>query len=122
MEKRLPENFVPKGWGYESWIANNEKYCGKILFFKKGKQCSWHYHKDKEETFYIHEGTLIVTYGDNDDINFANAIELNAGDCFDVPVGMRHQMKAVSDTVMYEFSTTHKDSDSYIVILSLIHI
>ena len=20
--------FVPKGWGYEKWIVNNEKYCG----------------------------------------------------------------------------------------------
>jgi mannose-6-phosphate isomerase-like protein (cupin superfamily) len=113
MGKRLPVNFVPKGWGYESWIVNNDDYCGKILFFKKGKQCSWHYHKDKSETFYIHEGKLVVTYGDSDDIYTANHVELEAGDCFDVPVGMRHQMYAVVDTVLYEFSTHHKDEDSY---------
>ena len=37
--------YVPKGWGYEHWIVNKKEYCGKILFFKKGKRCSWHYHK-----------------------------------------------------------------------------
>jgi len=24
-------HMVPKGWGFEKWIVNNEKYCGKIL-------------------------------------------------------------------------------------------
>ena len=42
-----------KGWGYELWIANNDLYCGKILHFNKGKKCSWHYHKIKQETFLI---------------------------------------------------------------------
>lgn len=46
-------NFVPKGWGFEKWIVNNEKYCGKILFFVKGKKCSYHYHEIKDETFYV---------------------------------------------------------------------
>ena len=39
-----PIKYVPKGWGYENWIANCEKYCGKLLFIAKDKQCSWHYH------------------------------------------------------------------------------
>ena len=43
--------FVPKGWGHEKWIVNNEKYCGKLLFFEKGKRCSWHYHKEKKKHF-----------------------------------------------------------------------
>ena len=38
---------VPKGWGHEKWIVNNEMYCGKILFMEKNKRCSWHYHKSK---------------------------------------------------------------------------
>ena len=25
----------PKGWGYEKWIVNTDKYCGKILFFEE---------------------------------------------------------------------------------------
>ena len=33
---------VPKGWGHEVIIANNELYCGKLLVFKKGAnfQCT----------------------------------------------------------------------------------
>ena len=47
---------VPKGWGYEKWIVNCEEYCGKLLFFNKDKRCSWHYHKLKDEVFYVQSG------------------------------------------------------------------
>ena len=49
----------PKGWGHEKWIVNTDKYCGKILFFEEGKQCSWHYHKLKDETFYVQSGEIL---------------------------------------------------------------
>ena len=58
-----PIKFVPKGWGYEKWIANSEKYCGKLLFIAKGKQCSWHYHSLKDEVFYIQSGKIMLYYG-----------------------------------------------------------
>jgi len=67
--KSLPINYVSKGWGYESWIANNDQYCGKLLFFKKGKHCSWHYHEKKHETFYVQSGKLIVVYSEEDCLN-----------------------------------------------------
>ena len=28
---RSPIHIEPKGWGREVWIANNTRYCGKIL-------------------------------------------------------------------------------------------
>ena len=56
-----------KGWGYELWIVNNDLYCGKILHFNKGKKCSWHYHKIKQETFYVQKGKLKIWYGYDDD-------------------------------------------------------
>ena len=108
--------FVPKGWGHEKWIVNNEKYCGKLLFFEKGKKCSWHYHELKEETFYIHSGKLQLVYGYHDDFIDADTVILKPGDKFEVPRLLRHQMKALEDTEMYEFSTTHFDSDSYRVV------
>ena len=67
--KSLPINYVSKGWGYESIIANNDQYCGKLLFFKKGKHCSWHYHEQKHETFYVQSGKLIVVYSEQDCLN-----------------------------------------------------
>ena len=47
---------VPKGWGYEIVFENNEKYCGKVLVFKKGAEFSMHYHMIKDETWYVESG------------------------------------------------------------------
>lgn len=107
---------VPKGWGYEKWIVNTDEYCGKLLHFIKGKKCSWHYHKLKDETFYLQEGKLLVKYSDNDNLNEANEIILERGDKFHVYRGLRHQMFAMEDTDMFEFSTQHFDSDSHRII------
>ena len=113
MKTSLPINFVPKGWGFEKWIVNNEKYCGKLLFFFKGKSCSWHYHKLKDEVFYVQTGKIKVRYSDEDDINTAKEVLLGPGDSFHVRTGLRHQMTALRDTELFEFSTQHFDSDSY---------
>lgn len=106
--------YVQKGWGFEDWLVNKKEYCGKLLFFKKGKRCSWHYHDLKDETFYVHKGKLKVVYGwtDNkEDMNTREVI-LEAGDTFHVPVGLRHQMTGLTDVEMFEFSTQHFDEDS----------
>ena len=108
--------YVQKGWGYEKIIVNNDLYCGKILHFFKRKKCSWHYHLVKDETFYIQSGELEVTYGNKDEMLWANKITLKAGDSFHVPVGMRHQMEAIMETDMYEFSTHDAPEDSIRVI------
>ncbi len=108
--------YVSKNWGYEKIIANSEKYCGKILHFHKGKKCSFHYHKLKDETFYIQSGELEVRYGFYDDITMTSTKVLKAGDIFYVPVGLRHQMTAIQDTDMFEFSTQDFPEDSYRVI------
>ena len=96
--KTTLENFVPKGWGYEKWIVNNEDYCGKILFFVKGLKCSWHYHKIKRETFYLQSGSIKLFYSFEDSLDDADVIVLHKGDKFEVPVGLRHQMIALEDT------------------------
>jgi len=106
-------NFVPKGWGFEKWIVNNEEYCGKLLYFIKGKRCSWHYHILKDEVFYIQSGKILVKYSEHDDINMASELILERGDNFHVYRGLRHQMIALEDTELFEFSTQHLDSDSH---------
>ena len=107
---------VPKGGGYEKWICNTEEYCGKLLHFIKGKKCSWHYHVLKDETFYLQEGKLRVKYSDDDDLENAKEIILGRGDKFHVYRGLRHQMFAMEDTDMFEFSTQHFEEDSHRVI------
>jgi quercetin dioxygenase-like cupin family protein len=108
--------FVPKGWGFEKWIVNCDKYCGKLLYFAKGRKCSWHYHKVKDETFYIQSGKLILFYGEDDNIELAQKRVLRKGDKFHIPVGLRHRMYALEDTELFEFSTEHFDEDSIRVI------
>ena len=104
---------VDKGWGHEKWIVNKPEYCGKLLFFNKGKRCSWHFHVKKDEVFYLQSGQMLVKYSDNDDITEAKEITLNAGDAFHVYRGLRHQMYAVEDSELFEFSTEHFDEDSH---------
>tara|TARA_R110000824_G_scaffold28907_5_gene96682 strand:+ start:17907 stop:18269 length:363 start_codon:yes stop_codon:yes gene_type:complete len=109
----LPIKFVSKGWGFEKWIVNCEEYCGKLLYFVKGKSCSWHYHILKDEVFYIQSGKILVKYSESDDREDAEETILAAGDNFHIYRGLRHQMTALEDTELFEFSTQHFDTDSH---------
>lgn len=113
--KHKPERHI-KGWGYEDWICNTEKYCGKLLFFNKKKKCSWHYHKIKDEVFYLQSGKLIIRFGETDELRDCSTIILNPGERFHVPIGLRHQMEAIEDSELFEFSTEHFEEDSYRII------
>lgn len=113
MKKQL--EIVEKKWGHEKIIHNSDGYCGKILFFKKGHKCSFHFHKLKTETFYC-VGKIIIRYGNTDKLEDAQELVLNTGDVFHVPVGLRHQMEAIEDSQLFEFSTPHFDEDSIRII------
>lgn len=128
--------FVSKGWGFEKIIVNTEKYCGKLLYIVKGKRCSLHYHMTKDETFYIHEGKIRLYYSDEPEIikkeahqltesglgviqaihmmsqGLLHTVTLKPGDNFYIPPGRVHQMVGIEDTILYEFSTQHRDEDS----------
>ena len=71
----------------------------------KGHRCSWHYHTNKDETFYIQSGEVLLIYGDVDDMEKAKMKVLGPGDKFYVYPGLRHQMQAREDTELFEFST-----------------
>ena len=104
--------YVPKGWGFEKWICNSQEYCGKLLYFVKGKKCSFHYHILKDETFYIQSGKVLLKYTEEDELENAQEIILSQGDKFHIYRGLRHQMIALEDTELFEFSTQHFDEDS----------
>ncbi len=104
-----------KGWGKEVEIANNDKYCGKLLCFNKGAKFSMHYHLKKTESFYILKGGIKFNFYHLENAKMVYAL-LNEGDVIDIPVGCPHQIEALYDTVIVEVSTTHEDSDSYRVL------
>jgi mannose-6-phosphate isomerase-like protein (cupin superfamily) len=109
---------VFKTWGWEDWIVNNEErnYCGKILGVKRGKKCSFHYHKIKTETFLVQTGKILMRSSDGDDLGAAQSDILVPGDVFDIPIGLRHQFEGIEKSTICEFSTFHMDSDSYRIV------
>ena len=103
---------IPKGWGHELEIVNNEKYCGKILVFKSGCKFSMHYHIIKQETWYVNKGSFRFSWIDTEE-GSQHTQELNVGDVVTIPIGMPHQLYAYEDGEIFEISTQHFDSDSY---------
>ncbi len=101
-----------KGWGEEVWIANHEKYCGKILRFNAGAQFSMHYHMLKHETFYVLKGRLELRCFELSDAT-PHEGEIKQGDVIVIPPGNPHKLIALEDSEIIEISTQHFESDSY---------
>jgi len=96
---------VPKKWGEERWIVNRD-YCGKLLILKKGFKCSMHHHKNKDETFYINKGKVLLELDGKKTI-------MKLGDAQLVMPGQKHRFTGLENSEIMEFSTHHEDSDSY---------
>ena len=103
---------IPKGWGKEMIITNNELYCGKILMFKKGCKFSMHYHLKKDETWCIAEGEFLYRWIDTETADIYEE-ELKPGDVVRQLPGQPHQLMAHTDGSIIEVSTEHFDDDSY---------
>jgi mannose-6-phosphate isomerase-like protein (cupin superfamily) len=108
---------IDKLWGYENIIVNTDLYCGKIIHVNAGKRGSFHYHKIKDETFYLLKGKVEINYSLTDEF-YTDTIILNEGDKFYLPPGLRHQIVGIEDSDIIEFSTKDMDEDSYRVIHS----
>lgn len=103
-----------KSWGREIWIANNNKYCGKILEFNPGCGFSVHFHVVKDETFCVLDNGLILN-GIDKDTAVPYKIKLKKGAVIHIKPGMVHQIWNEGDSIarIIEVSTQHFESDSY---------
>ena len=97
---------VGKVWGSELWIQNNNLYCGKILHLKKDCMCSIHYHKNKDETFYILDGKVKLEL-------FGKTLIMKKGDVYRLEPLTVHRFIGLENSNILEISTHHEDSDSY---------
>ena len=95
----------PKVWGEEHWIVNKE-YCGKKLVLWKGHRCSVHWHKLKDEVFYIVSGLVLM------EVNGASRV-MRPGMKQYIKPGDKHRFTGLADSEIMEFSTTHVEEDSY---------
>lgn len=103
----------PKGWGAELWIANSDLYCGKKLILNKGKQCSIHFHKIKDETFFVQSGRVrLDIYPDGYPGKEKNLV-MEPGNSVHIPKGLPHRFFGLKDSEIFEFSTEHFEEDSY---------
>jgi quercetin dioxygenase-like cupin family protein len=101
----MEHTHVKKNWGSEEWIVNRD-YCGKKLTLNKGFRCSMHYHKNKDETFYILKGKVLLELENKKYI-------LKPGDSMLVQPNQKHRFTGLEDSEIMEFSTHHEDEDSY---------
>lgn len=116
---------VIKGWGYEVWVENNELYCCKHLHILPEKQCSLHYHRIKDEVFYILNGELrLDIYEDIDCIPdyrlshpplLMDSIILKKGESYRIHPRIPHRFTSNTSYPcdFIEASTHHDDADSY---------
>ena len=108
-----------KGWGHETWIHNDSLYCGKLLFIKKDAIMSYHYHKDKTETFYLYSGKVVAILGTEDNEFFrvpTHIFRMEPGDVLELPSMTPHSIIALEDSLIMEVSTKHNEEDSFRIV------
>jgi mannose-6-phosphate isomerase len=116
-------DFVSKPWGYEKIIHNDKLYCGKQLFVAKDQYTSWHYHKTKHKTLFVESGYLVVRVAENIpdreialrelyDLQDILRVGILPGEAYEIKPGTRHRLTAISDCVIFEFSTEHREEDT----------
>lgn len=113
MMSRL-EGYVKKGWGYELIWATNEKYCGKILCFEQvGARFSMHFHREKEETWFVNAGQFLVRWIDTNTAQMHEKI-LKEGDTWHNPPLQPHQLQSLApNSMLFEVSTADSVEDNY---------
>jgi mannose-6-phosphate isomerase-like protein (cupin superfamily) len=99
---------VEKPWGYELILAHTDRYVGKILHINRGQRLSRQYHRIKDETLYVLDGTLILEIGPADE---CERIELPCGAGFRTLPGTIHRYIAPEscDVDLIETSTPELD-------------
>jgi|TARA_B110000977_G_C11022945_1_gene472045 mannose-6-phosphate isomerase len=117
MENNEPtrlQGVVQKGWGYEVIWATTEKYCGKMMVFTNtGARFSMHFHKEKDESWFVNSGRFLVRWIDTKTAE-THEQELKEGDTWHNPPLMPHQLIAVqSGSSITEVSTADSVEDNY---------
>jgi quercetin dioxygenase-like cupin family protein len=98
---------VEKPWGHEIVFAHSERYTGKVIFVRAGEQLSLQFHREKDETIYVHEGRIELEIGDP-----GGTLDVEVvlpGHSFRIKPGVVHRWRALEDSVVLEASTPELD-------------
>jgi mannose-6-phosphate isomerase-like protein (cupin superfamily) len=106
------EGFVEKGWGHELIWATNDKYCGKLMKFNAGAKFSMHFHREKDESWYILDGEFLVHWINTDNASITTE-KLTAGDTWRNKPLLPHQIECLHEGTIVEVSTPDSVEDNY---------
>lgn len=84
----------------------NREYCKKLIIVLPGQKHPEQFHKQKEETFYILAGEVLISLDGVEK-------EYHKGDAIVVETGVRHSFTSKTGGVIEEISSTHYKDDSY---------
>ena len=103
-----------KGWGKELIFATTDKYCGKLMFFdKKGSKFSMHFHKEKDESWYVLNGSFTLHTIDTKTADIETSV-LTKGETWRNHPLVPHQLIAMEDySIIIEVSTPDSVEDNY---------
>jgi len=102
-------NRIEKPWGWEDILINTELYVVKRIYVAPGQRLSRQFHRVKDETIFVLEGTLRLHVGDKDS---QEIIELGGGKSYRIEPGVVHRFEApreYSDVLLIEVSTPEID-------------
>lgn len=106
------KGYVEKGWGHELIWATNDKYCGKLLSFDEDSCFSMHFHREKDETWYVLSGKFMLKYIDTSDATIKSEI-LEIGDTWRNKPLIPHQLICIEKGTIIEVSTPDSVEDNY---------
>jgi sialic acid synthase SpsE/mannose-6-phosphate isomerase-like protein (cupin superfamily) len=101
------ENYEKFGLGMVTIV--NLDYCKKYLIVLQGQKNPAHYHKQKDETFFVLYGDISVIIDDHE------PIKLHEGEILRIPPGSVHEFWSEQGAIVEELSTKHVPSDSFYV-------
>ena len=111
-EQTRLEGIVSKGWGHENIFVTNDKYCGKILSFKKDGKFSMHLHRNKTETWFVLSGRFQLEIILTSDAS-RRIIILEPGDVWTNDIMNPHQLTCLEVGEIIEVSTPDSVEDNY---------
>ena len=108
------KGYIEKSWGYELIWATNDMYCGKLMVYTKpGTKSSMHFHKDKDETWFVNAGQFILRYIDTATGEHKELV-LKEGDTWNNPPLQPHQLESLQpNSIIFEVSTADDTDDTY---------
>jgi len=88
------------------------RYASKILYILRGHEIALQYHREKEESFFVHSGRLIFVIEDRR--GEIREVWLEAGDSQHIPPGRLHGVIALEDSEVLEVSTPEIDDVEHV--------